>query len=155
MRVIFIIFCLLRPCIIRCKPCVCHSLKGEGVHHDDLWWLKRVGDLLHDIKTWHVDCEFSSYEMHDVHGNITDEFQKYIYCLLLMKEHKIRIGPDKLVKKLWRILTAPTGYLHPIICDTPVLLAVALVGTQSQRLEINSCVERMRQAGNFARNLRC
>jgi len=44
--------------------------------------------------------EFSSYEIHEVHGNITDQFQTYIYYLLLMKEHKIRIGPDELVKKL-------------------------------------------------------
>jgi hypothetical protein len=99
--------------------------------------------------------EFSSYEIHEVHGNITDEFQTHIYYLLLMKEHKIWIGPDELVKKFWRILTAPTDYLHPIICDTPVLLAVALAGTQYRRLEINSCTEWRRQARNFARNLRC
>ena len=44
--------------------------------------------------------EFCSYEIHEVHGNIMDEFHMYIYCLPLMKEHKIRIGPDELVKKL-------------------------------------------------------
>jgi len=72
-----------------------------------------------------------------------------------MKEHKMGIGSDELVKKLWRTWTAPTVYLHPIICDTPVLPGVALAGTQFRRLEIISCIEQRKQAGNFARNLRC
>jgi hypothetical protein len=99
--------------------------------------------------------EFCSYEIHELHGNIMDGYHTYIYCLRLMKEHKIRRGPDELVKKLWRILTVPTVYLHPIICDTPVLPKVALAGTQPRRLEIISRIEQGRQAGNFASNLRC
>jgi energy-converting hydrogenase Eha subunit C len=42
---------------------------------------------------------FCSYVIHEVHGNIMDEFHTHIYCLRLVKGHKIQIGPDELVKK--------------------------------------------------------